>query len=53
MDQKLLLISFTCDIVLMSLFIWHSLFRTTKLTREIHSINEKTDKCPYRIRRVK
>lgn len=44
-----------CDIVLMSLFIWHSNFRTKKINQEIHAINVRTKNCPYKkeIKRVK
>lgn len=43
------------DIFLVSLFIWHSCFRTKKLNEEIHAINERTKDCPYKksIKRAK
>ena len=43
-----------CDILIMSLFIWHSCFRTRRFNREIHKLKQIAHSCPFvRIKRVK
>ena len=44
-----------CDILMMSLFIWHFCIRIPKVNKEIHAIMNKTKNCPYakQVKRVK
>jgi hypothetical protein len=55
MTENLVLFSFVCDILVMSLFIWHLIFRVRPLNKEVHAINERTQDCPYKkvMKRVK